>query len=261
MINSFQQGIQQNNLLGVIDIQADYLRYILHEDPLRVVELRDYFLGVEYSIITPLYQQVDIGGGIMVDDIHYDENESDTNTLVPGIKGLLDYLDNKFRRNDDDSIINNNYYITNKKNQFIASTNEYTMIKNVSQVVNHIKKYITYTENVFNNHINKTFYNKTIRNMIYHHENHLLYNKKYITNNNTTKRYNLILKNDEHIMRKTVNLTQNVSNNYPRYHQVYSNTSFTYVKYGYSKVEVDNMIANLQSQIDALGALIASYHP
>ena len=60
---------------------------------------------------------VPIGGGLSY--TVKQRVEPVTDSRVPGLSSLLDYLNTNYRRIDDDSVINNNYSITNKYNNTI----------------------------------------------------------------------------------------------------------------------------------------------
>ena len=95
MINAFQQG-NQNNLLNIVDITCDYIRYILsEEDPVRLVELKEYFLRYS-NIKKAFFYQIPLGGGLYEDKYEFLEPNSDLQ--VAGLESLLAYLDFNFRK-------------------------------------------------------------------------------------------------------------------------------------------------------------------
>ena len=148
MINTFQQGSQQNNLLGITDITADYIRYILDEDPVKIIELKEYFLRYSNVRLNDKYQ-IPLGGGIFLDKIDYLEPNS--NNEIPGLKDVLEYLNFNYRRIDDVSIINNYYTINKHTHQKIFQEN--------------ISKYFKRITN--NNIIYKKFFFHNLSNFLY----------------------------------------------------------------------------------------------
>ena len=112
-MNTFLNPHNRVSLTGLLDIAANSISLIqLNEDlgEEEIKNIEDIFLKYK-NISTVEDVTVPIGGGLSYTVKQWVEPVTDSR--VPGLSSLLDYLHTNFRRIDDDSISNNNY-ITKK---------------------------------------------------------------------------------------------------------------------------------------------------
>ena len=144
MLNPWANSRNQVNLTNTFNITANSIELIISDQEEQIVNILDLFLS--YSNISAVVDvQIPIGGGIFytlkewVGDI--------TDTKVPGLQSLIEYLQFNYRRIDDDSIINNNYTINNHHHKHETFTENNTIQYN--------KKYHTTNNNTISNNYSK----------------------------------------------------------------------------------------------------------
>ena len=106
--NSFLNPYNTVNLTGLIDITANVIKLISideHDDE-QIANVLDLFVQFN-NIATVIDVQVPIGGGLTYTLKQWVSPISDTH--VPGMSSLIEYLETNYLRINDDSIINNTY--------------------------------------------------------------------------------------------------------------------------------------------------------
>ncbi len=138
--NSWQNQWNNVDLLGVIDITANTVKFIQYDEDGKqeIKNILDLFLQYP-NIETLKYRDIQIGGGLFYTESYFDNV---VDTQIPGLASLLEYLQEHYRRNDDDSIINNHYTINRRYR--INENMEFPIF--TKKKINNIKNYFTTEE-------------------------------------------------------------------------------------------------------------------